>query len=118
METSKSNDSSSNIKISMFWYIDDELGDVQEDGEFEPINLDIPFDESDIEESVCNLFQNSEFIHSAEALWNDYSKNKPLRLNIEVSKIEVGDNSYERNEGDWEEQYYLFWENGSLESNC
>ena len=114
----KTDDSSQGIKISMFWYIDDELGDVQEDGEFEPINLDVSFDENDIEESVYDLFSNTSFIQLAESLWTNYSKNKPLRLNIEIAKIEVGNNSYERNKDDWEDQYYLHWEDGSLVSNC
>ena len=114
----KTDDSSQGIKVSMFWYIDDELGDVQEDGEFEPINLDVSFDENDIEESVYDLFSNTSFIQLAESLWTNYSKNKPLRLNIEIAKIEVGNNSYERNKDDWEDQYYLHWEDGSLVSNC
>ncbi len=113
----KPNDSSNSIKISMFWYIDNELGDVQEDGEFEPVNLDVPFDENDIEKSVCNLFSNSSFIQLVESLWTNHSKNKPVRLNIEIAKIEIGSNSYERDEDDWEEQYYLYWQDGSLVSN-
>jgi hypothetical protein len=106
------------LKISMCWWIENSLGDVEEDGEFEPINLNLPFDESDIGDSVWALFQNDVFIASVEALWNNYRKDKPYGLAIEIAKIEIGDNSYEYIEDDWEDHWYFRWEDGSLVSNA
>ncbi len=114
--TELTKDSPKEITVFISWYIDNELGDVVEDNEYEPFTMKLPFDKTNIEDSVYNIYKNSEFKNKIEELWKELRKDKPSRLSIEIERINVENKSYENHE-DWEELYYLYWDNGTLTFN-